>query len=99
MDSGEEVIVGTASLEKIHEDIVTAPEMVAGMAVFDVDSVPHGMLTGHEYKERWGKEKFNSLDDDMKGAIRKYSYRNKDKTVALRARDGTITPFKKARSK
>ena len=34
----------------------------------------------------------------MKGSIRKYSYRNKDKTVALRAKDGTITPFKKARS-
>ena len=97
MDSGEEIIIGTASIEKIHEDIRIAPEMVAGMAVFDVDSVPHGMMTGHEYRERWGKNKFNSLDDDMKNAIRKYSYRNKDKTVALRAKDGTITSFKKAR--
>lgn len=99
MESGEEIIVGNSSIEKIHENIETAPEMVAGMAVFDVKSVPHTMMTGHDHHERWGKEKFNSIDDDLKSTIRKYSYRNKDKTIALREPHGAITPFKKGRDK
>ena len=41
LESGEEIIVSKDSLEKIHEDYTMAPEMVAGMAVFDVDSLPH----------------------------------------------------------
>ena len=44
----------------------------------------HGMI-------RW--------NDDMKNIIRKYSYRNKNKTIALRSKDGTITTFKKGRDK
>jgi hypothetical protein len=99
MDSGEEIIVGKSSIEKIHEDTATAPEIVAGMAVFDVDAVPHDMIHGHQRYERWGKNKFGSLSDDTKKAIRKYSYRNRGKTVALRGKDGTITPFNKGRNK
>ena len=99
VDSGEEVVVGKSSIERIHEDIKSTPELVAGMAVFDVDSMPHNMMTGHGSHERWGKEKFNSLNDDMKNIIRKYSYRNKNKTIALRSKDGTITTFKKGRDK
>ena len=99
MESGEEIIVGKSSIEKIHEDTSIAPEMVAGMAVFDVDDVPHSMVHGHQRYERWGKDKFGSLGDDVKSAIRKYSYRNRGKTVALRGKDGTITPFKKGRNK
>lgn len=99
MDSGEEVIVGEASIEKIHEDISTAPEMVAGMAVFDVGSVPHDMVHGHQTYERWGKNKFGSLDDDTKKAIRRYSYRNSNKTIALREPSGLMTTFKKGRNK
>ena len=94
MESGEEIIVDSSSVEKIHEDIKTAPEMVAGMGVFDVDSIPHDMVYGHQSHERWGKDKFGSLDDDLKGAIRKWSYKNKGKTVALRDSTGTITKFR-----
>ena len=98
MKSGDEVVVSKSSVEKINEDISTAHETVAGMAVFDVDYVPHQMMSGHEHKERWGKDKFNSLSDDMKNTIRRYSYRNKNKTIALRSKDGTITTFKKGRT-
>lgn len=94
MESGEEIIVDSSSVEKIHENIETAPEMVAGMAVFDVDSVPHDMVHGHQTYERWGKDKFSSLDDGLKNAMKKWSYKNRGKTVALRGKDGTITPFK-----
>ena len=75
-----------------------APEDVAGMAVFDVSSVPQKMIHGHAQNEKWNDDKFNSLSDDMKSAIKKYSYRNREKTIALRSKDGTITPFKRGRS-
>jgi hypothetical protein len=91
-DTGEQVVVDSSSIS-------TAPEMVAGMAVFDVDSVPHDMMHGHQTYERWSKDKFGSLDDNLKGAIRKWSYKNKGKDVALRGKDGMITPFKKGRNK
>ena len=99
LDSGEEVIVSKASIEHIHEDVTIAPEIVAGMAVFDVDSVPHQMMTGHSHGERWGKEKFDGISDDVKSAIRKYSYRNKDKVIAVREPHGAITPFKRGRGR
>ena len=91
MNSGEEILINKSSVEKINEDITTAPEEVAGMAVFDVDHVPHEMVHGRKNYERWGKDRFNSLDDIMKSTIRKYSYKNKGKDIALRAKDGTIT--------
>lgn len=91
MNSGEEIVINKSSVEKINEDITTAPEEVAGMAVFDVDHVPHEMVHGRKNYERWGKDRFNSLDDIMKSTIRKYSYKNKGKDIALRAKDGTIT--------
>ena len=91
MNSGEEIVINKSSVEKINEDITTAPEEVAGMAVFDVDHVPHEMVHGRKNYERWGKDRFNSLDDTMKSTIRKYSYKNKGKDIALRAKDGTIT--------
>ena len=96
LDSGEEVIVSKSSIEKIHENINTAPEIIANMAVFDVDSVPHDMIHGRKKFEKWNTDKFGSLDDNMKKAIRRYSYRNKGREIALRVKDGTITPFKKA---
>jgi len=96
LNSGEEVIVSKSSIEKIHENINIAPEMIAGMAVFDVDSIPHNMIHGRKKYEKWGSNRFDSLDDNMKKAIRKYSYRNKGKKIALRSKDGTITPFKEA---
>tara|TARA_R110002072_G_scaffold220755_2_gene378032 strand:- start:512 stop:1354 length:843 start_codon:yes stop_codon:yes gene_type:complete len=96
LDSGEEVIVSKSSIEKIHENINTAPEIIASMAVFDVDSVPHDMIHGRKKFEKWNTDKFGSLDDNMKKAIRRYSYRNKGREIALRVKDGTITPFKKA---
>ena len=96
LDSGEEVIVSKSSIEKIHENINTAPEIIASMAVFDVDSVPHDMIHGRKKFEKWETNKFNALDDNMRKAIRRYSYRNKGREIALRVKDGTITPFKKA---
>ena len=99
MESGEEIIVDSSSVEKIHEDIETAPEMVAGMAVFDVKDVPHDMVHGHQSYERWGKDKFSSIDDGLKGAIRKWSYRNKGKTVALRDSNGLISKFRNVERK
>jgi len=96
LDSGEEVIVSKSSIEKIHENINTAPEIIASMAVFDVDSVPHDMIHGRKKFEKWNTDKFGSLDDNMKKAIRRYSYRNKGRTIALREKDGTITKFKEA---
>ena len=96
LDSGEEVVVSKSSIEKIHENINTAPEIIAGMAVFDVDSVPHDMIHGRKKFEKWEIDKFNALDDNMRKAIRKYSYRNKGRKIALRGKDGTITPFKEA---
>ena len=96
LDSGEEVIVSKSSIEKIHENINTAPEIIASMAVFDVDSVPHDMIHGRKKFEKWETNKFNALDDNMRKAIRKYSYRNKGRKIALRTKDGLITPFKEA---
>ena len=96
LDSGEEVIVSKSSIEKIHENINTAPELIASMAVFDVDSVPHDMIHGRKKFEKWETNKFNALDDNMRKAIRKYSYRNKGRKIALRTPDGLITQFKGA---
>ncbi|MBC8442598.1 MAG: hypothetical protein H8D80_00245 [Proteobacteria bacterium] len=90
-NSGEEVVVDSSS--------ISSPEMVAGMAVFNVDSVPHEMVHGHQTYERWSKDKFGSLKNDLKDTIKKYSHRNKGKTIALRSKDGIITPFKKGRGK
>ena len=99
LDSGEEIIVSKASLEHIHEDVSTAPEVVAGMAVFDVNTIPTEMMSGHKHYERWNTDKFESIDDDVKSAIRKYSYRNKDKVIAVREPHGAITPFKRGRGR
>ena len=96
LDSGEEVIISKSSIEKIHENINTAPELIASMAVFDVDSVPHDMIHGRKKFEKWNTDKFGSLDDNMKKAIRRYSYRNKGREIALRTPDGLITQFKGA---
>ena len=93
LDSGEEVIVSRESVEHIHEDVKVAPEMIAGMAVFDVDDMPHSMIHGRKKYQKWNYE---SLDEKMKKAIRRYSYKNKGNKIALRTKDGTITPFKEA---
>tara|TARA_R100000697_G_scaffold122383_2_gene151754 strand:- start:292 stop:1125 length:834 start_codon:yes stop_codon:yes gene_type:complete len=93
LDSGEEVIVSRESVEHIHEDVKVAPEMIAGMAVFDVDDMPHSMIHGRKKYQKWNYE---SLDEKMKKAIRRYSYKNKGTKIALRTKDGTITPFKEA---
>ena len=89
-DTGEQVVVDSSS--------ISTPEMVAGMAVFDVDSVPHDMMHGHKTYERWNKEKFGSLDDDLKSSMKKWSYKNKGKDVAVRDKYGLITKFKNGRN-
>ena len=89
-DTGEQVIVDSSS--------ISTPEMVAGMAVFDVEDIPHDMMYGHKTYERWNKEKFGSLDDDLKSSMKKWSYKNKGKDVAVRDKYGLITKFKNGRN-
>ena len=69
LTSGEEIVVSKSSIEKIHENINTAPEIIAGMAVFDVDSVPHDMIHGRKKFEKWGIDKFGSLDGNIREAL------------------------------
>ena len=63
------------------------------MAVFDVPDMPYSMIHGRKKYQKWN---YNSLDEKMKNAIRRYSYKNKGTKIALRTKDGLITPFKEA---
>lgn len=93
LDSGEEVIISRESVEHIHENIEIAPETIADMAVFDVPDMPYSMIHGRKKYQKWN---YDSLDEKMKNAIRRYSYKNKGTKIALRTKDGLITPFKEA---